>query len=382
MRLRSVLHVLLAAILLAACTSRDNGELLTIDTRPAAANAIAAKHEIFVATTRAKSQDALKVFGGDRSQQTDFAKVGVTVPAIHQVGQIERRRGKIADPAKYFTATDVSVYSEPAFRKALRADLARNNGRALVFIHGFNTSFDSAVYRVTQIVHDADYTGTPVLFSWASRGEPLAYVYDNNSATAARDSLESLLRLLSASGARSIDIIAHSMGNWVTVESLRQLAIAGDPTLGGKIDDVLLASPDIDVDVFKSQMIRYGRPKKPFIILLSDDDRALRFSSLIAGDRPRLGDYSDPQEIAKYGAVVVNLTQLKGDRLSHTKFAENPVMIKLIGEGLKQDTKLENDRDITDRVNQLTSSFGQTLTSAAEIVVTTPVSVLRIAVGG
>lgn len=172
------------------------------------------------------------------------------------------------------------------------------------------------------------------------------------------------------------------MGNWVTVESLRQLAIAGDPTLGGKIDDVLLASPDIDVDVFKSQMIRYGRPKKPFIILLSDDDRALRFSSLIAGDRPRLGDYSDPQEIAKYGAVVVNLTQLKGDRLSHTKFAENPVMIKLIGEGLKQDTKLENDRDITDRVNQLTSSFGQTLTSAAEIVVTTPVSVLRIAVGG
>ena len=48
------------------------------------------------------------------------------------------------------------------------------------------------------------------------------------------------------------------------VEALRQLAINGDRDLGGKLGDVVLASPDIDVDVFKSQMRRYGRAaRKP-----------------------------------------------------------------------------------------------------------------------
>ena len=70
--------------------------------------------------------------------------------------------------------------------------------------------------------------------------------------------------MLAKTGAKRIDIIAHSMGNWVTMEALRQLAITGDRDLGGKLGDVVLASPDIDVDVFKKQMRRYGKPDKPF----------------------------------------------------------------------------------------------------------------------
>jgi len=377
-----LVRVLIIACALSACTSQRSRELLTENARPAAATQIAAKHEIFVATTRARSDDRLEVFGGVRAPQTDFASVNITVPAAHKIGQIERRRGKVGDPAKYFTATDVSVYSEASFRKELSADIARNDRRAIVFIHGYNTAFDAAIYRMTQIVHDAGFSGTPVLFSWASGGKTVDYVYDNNSATAARDSLEATLRLVAASGARRIDIIAHSMGNWVTMEALRQLAISGDPQLGGKLGDVVLASPDIDVDVFKAQMARYGKPKRPFLIMLSGDDRALRFSARIAGDRPRVGDYGKAEELAELGVAVVDLSQVTGDRLGHTKFAENPVMIRLIGEGLKREEELpENERQVTDRVDQLTRGLGQTLTSAAEIVVTTPLTVLRIAVG-
>src|SRR5690606_31302625 len=122
-------------------------------------------------------------------------------------------------------------------------------GRALVFVHGFNTSFDDAVYRLTQIVHDSGYRGTPLLFTWASSGKAYDYMYDRESATAARDALEATLRLAASSGAERVDIIAHSMGAWVTMEAIRQMAIGGDSTLGGKLGDVLLASPDIDVDV-------------------------------------------------------------------------------------------------------------------------------------
>ena len=51
---------------------------------------------------------------------------------------------------------------------------------------------------------------------------------------------------------------------------------------------------------------------KPFILLLSDDDRALRLSGLIAGSRPRVGDYKDAADLAAYGVTVVDLSKVKG----------------------------------------------------------------------
>src|SRR5690606_38343833 len=181
------------------------------------------------------------------------------------------------------------------------------------------------VYRITQIAHDTGYKGTPVLFSWASAGKITGYVYDKESANAARDDLEATLKMLARTKAKSIDIVAHSMGTWVTMEALRQLAIEGNRDLDDKLGYVVLASPDIDVDVFKKQMMRYGKPDKPFAILLSGDDRALKLSGFISGDKPRVGDYGDAADLAQYGVVVADLTNTKGaDRLNHAKFADNP----------------------------------------------------------
>jgi esterase/lipase superfamily enzyme len=193
-----------------------------------------------------------------------------------------------------------------------------------------------------------------VLFSWASGARTTDYVYDKESASAARDQLEVTLRMLEQSGARRIDIVAHSLGTWVTMETLRQMAITGDRDLGGKLGDVVLASPDIDVDVFKSQMRRYGKPDKPFILLLSDDDRALRLSGLIAGSRPRVGDYKDAADLASYGVTVVDLSKVKGsDSFNHTKFADNPALVKMIGQRLREDDGFASDRDVTDRIGLL-----------------------------
>lgn len=368
--------------LLAACANPGANILIADTSSPIARNEIAGEHQIFVATTREPSTNPREAFTGERATQTSYAKVDITVPASHKIGQIEYRPGRVADPSRYFTARDVSVYSRSAYQKALRADLARNGGRAMVFIHGYNNTFDSAVYRMTQFVHDSNYHGTPILFTWASRGRALDYVYDTNSATVSRDALEDTLRLVAASGAKQIDIVGHSMGTWATMEALRQLSMTGDRTLGGKLGGVLLASPDIDVDVFKSEMRRYGKPERPFVLLLSEDDKALRVASRLAGEKSRAGDYANVAELAELGVVVVDLSQIKGDRLGHTKFAENPVLVRLIGDSLNNDVgNRPNDRDLTDRVGQLSRDFGNTLGSAAEIVVTTPVSVLRVVVG-
>jgi esterase/lipase superfamily enzyme len=189
--------------------------------------------------------------------------------------------------------------------------------------------------------------------------------------------------MLARTPAKSIDIIAHSMGTWVTMEALRQLAIEGNRDLDDKLGNVVLASPDIDVDVFKKQMIRYGKPDKPFTVLLSGDDRALKLSAILSGSRPRVGDYGDAADLASYGVVVADLTQARGnDRLNHAKFADNPFLVQLLGERLAMPAGLAAAEIDAEPIDTLGKGIGQTVGSAAEIVITTPFKVLRIVTGG
>jgi len=365
------------------CAGPNSHDLMRPEVAAVAPDKIAGSHDIFIATTRAQAKNKAQVFDGQRSQMPNFAKVTISVPAIHKTGEIERPKGKTARPDKFFTATELTAYSgDAAFEAALRADIARHDHRALVFIHGYNNLFDDAVYRMTQLVHDSGFAGTPVLFSWASGGRTVDYVYDRDSATAARDSLEETLRLLVKAGARRIDIVAHSMGNLVTMETLRQLAIAGDRDLDGRLGDVILASPDIDVDVFKSQMRRYGKPQRPFILLLSRDDRALTVSQIIAGDKPRLGDYANTEEIAELGLVVVDLSKVSaGDAANHAKFANNPVMVKLLGESLKNGDLRRDPANAENQIAALTKGLGNTLGATASVVITLPGRILDVTFG-
>jgi esterase/lipase superfamily enzyme len=230
-------------------------------------------------------------------------------------------------PTTDFVVRDGSYLdSERGFVKALNAQLAmRPPGRrkVLVFIHGYNTTFPEGLYRFTQIVDDANAPAVPVLFTWASRGHLTDYVYDSNSATAARDELEHTLRLVFASNADEINILAHSMGNWVTVEALRQIKISANKPPVSKLGAVVLAAPDIDIDVFKSEMRRFGKPRKPFFVIVSRDDKALRFSDFIAGGKERLGSYTNDAELTALGAVVIDLTDVKAnDPSNHAKFAQ------------------------------------------------------------
>ncbi|UCI05362.1 alpha/beta hydrolase [Mesorhizobium sp. B1-1-8] len=385
-RSKSVLG-LAFALALAGCAGQNAHDLLNRTTVAVPASDIAATHEIFVATTRKPAtKDPRQVFDGDRSLTASYARVDITVPKVHQVGAIERASGSAdSNPAKQFTTTDVVHYGDAQqFAKAVGADISMRGDRALVFVHGFNNGFDDGVYRLTQIAHDTKYPGTPVLFSWASSAKATGYIYDKDSATAARDDLEATLRMLARTKVKSIDIIAHSMGTWLTMEALRQLAITGDRDLGGKIGYVILASPDIDVDIFKKQMIRYGKPDKPFAVLLSGDDRALKLSSFISGDKPRVGDYGNAADLANYGVTVVDLTQAKGGDggLNHAKFADNPILVQLLGNRLRTPAGLASDEPNPAQLNNVGQGLGRAVGSAAEVIITTPFKVLAIATGG
>jgi len=377
---RFTLVTLALALSVTGCTTVERHRLIAQTIAPASEEDIAARHEIYVATSRGFSSEPGVVYAGERADETTFAKVSVTVPAVHEAGMIEKAPNPIvADPARYFAADNIGIFpAHDDFKSELSRSIKERGGRALVFIHGFNTAFDEAIYRMTQVVHDADYQGSPILFTWASAARTIDYVYDNNSATFARDRLEETLKLVVEAGAERIDIVAHSMGSWLTMETLRQLAIAGNPTLEGRLGDVVLASPDIDVDVFKSQMRRYGQPEKPFYVLTSQRDRALSVSGLIAGNKPRVGDYTYAEDLAQFGVTVIDVTSVSGgDALNHTTFAENPALVRLLGQGLLRD---QNDTDFEDdlagRIGSLGAGVGQTIGTTADIIITTPFEVL------
>jgi len=312
------------AFLLAGCASRPGvGALLSNH----AVSAVGKDHTILVATTRERDSRPGTYFGGERAQSVSYATVTVAVPPTHVPGKIEWPSRAPGNPETDFVVRDAAYLdSEREFVKTLNAQLAMRppgQRRVFVFIHGYNTMFAEGLYRFTQIVDDADAPAVPVLFTWASRGHVTDYVYDSNSATAARDELEHTLRLVFASNAEAVNILAHSMGNWVTVEALRQIKISAKLPPMKKLGAVVLAAPDIDIDVFKSQMRRFGKPRKPFFVIVSRDDKALRFSDFIAGGKERLGSYSNDAELTALGAVVIDLTDVKAtDRSNHAKFAQ------------------------------------------------------------
>jgi len=316
--------IVLVAFSLVGCASRpETGFLSAV----ALSSPSATDHTLLVATTRERDDRPGTLFNGDRASATDYAELTISIPPNHRQGEIEWASTPPGDPNQDFVVRDERYLDgDKAFVQALNAQLARRppgSRNVFLFIHGFNTMFAEAVYRAAQLAHDSKAPGVPVLFTWASRGNATAYVYDLNSATVARDGLEHTLRLLLDSNAEKVSVLAHSMGNWVTVEAFRQIKISGDLDHSNKIGSIILAAPDIDIDVFKSQLRRFGKPRKPFYVVLSQDDRALFLSRTIAGGVTRVGDSADTAELASLGATVIDLTDVKAtDATNHDKFVQ------------------------------------------------------------
>jgi esterase/lipase superfamily enzyme len=183
----------------------------------------------------------------------------------------------------------------------------------------------------------------PVLFTWPSGGNVTDYVYDRDSAVYSRDALETVLQALAKDpSVDSISILAHSMGSYLVVEALRQMSIR-DRGLSPKIRDVMLASPDIDIDVFRRQIAEIDAGPRPaqFTLFVSRDDRALGLSSFLARDSTRLGALDPTKEpyrsILEQGRVhVIDLTGLaSNDITNHGKFASGDV-VGAIGERLAE----------------------------------------------
>ncbi len=381
-RTRGVLLALVLPGLLAACARPGADPMYP----PVTASVPGATgHAILIATTRKRSADPGAMFSGERSHDLQFAQAVVSVPPTHVAGNIEWPSQRPGNPATDFVTREADYFDgEKAFVAALDQQLAQRppgKRNVLLFVHGYNTRFPEGLYRMAQVVQDSRSPAVPVYFSWASRGELSGYVYDQNSATIARDQLERLIVLVARSKAEKINLVAHSMGNWVTVEAFRNIAMTRE--LHGysqKLGMIVLASPDIDVDVFRSQMARIGKPKKPFLIVLSRDDRALALSTFIAGDKARLGDYKNAADLTQYNAIVVDLSNVKGEGpLNHDKFAEIAAIAPQLREVLAQGVHTEGTTPIEQAANaplEATPGVVKTVLSLPIAAVAAPIVII------
>jgi esterase/lipase superfamily enzyme len=344
----------------------------------------ASQVSMLVATSRKPSGDPGTLFSGERGQQLSLAAIDVSIPpdTSRQSGTVQWPKRLPPDPRKDFAVTRVEAMTVPQVRDWLRKDT--HQGRALVFVHGFNNRFADAVFRFAQIAHDSRANAAPILFTWPSRGSVFDYVYDRESANYSRTALERGLRsLVSDPGIKDITILAHSMGTWLTVEALRQMAIR-EGNIPPKIKNVVLASPDLDVDVFARQWTEMGTKRPKFTIFISQDDKALAASRFLSGGVNRVGAINPAEEpyrsaIENAGITVIDLTKLNtGDALNHGKFAESPEIVQLIGQRIATGQALTaTNADLGNRVGAVLLGTANAVGSATARTVSAPLVMLE-----
>lgn len=369
MRRNLVLLFGLAFVL--ACAPRGS-----ITTYPAAAK-VGVVEPIFLATSRGPAPPPTW-FGTTREPGVRFARFDISIPPDRKLGSVDFPGRKEPNPEIHMLTVSETLYgNEREFLTSLNSQITRpgSNRRVIVFVHGFNTNMAEGAYRIAQMSHDMELDGTIVHFSWPSLGNALGYVHDRDSALFSRDALEQLLDQVALSKATDVVLMAHSMGSLLAMETLRQMSLRGDSEAYSKLEAVVLISPDIDVDVFRSQMAVIKDPPDPFVIFGSQKDKALKLSSLLVAEPSRLGNMPDTSRIADLPVTYVDVEAFQ-DGSSHFPLATSPELIELFGRFREASDWLDSDKARTD--NPLTGLF-MAATTATEIVLT-PVTALGTAI--
>ena len=381
---RRLALIIAGALTLGSCADHPHGVL-----EPVLGDAPGTSRvNVLVATTRGADKSPAIMFNGSRADQLAFADVDVSIPpeGVRQAGEVQWPSALPGNPATSFVTRRTSVIDRTTALAIVHNEVKRSPKRqVLVFVHGFNNRFEDAVYRFAQIVHDSGTEAVPVLFTWPSKASVLAYGYDRESSTYSRTQLENVLKgLVVDPQVGEISILAHSMGNWLALESLRQMAIR-ENGISPKIKNVLLAAPDVDIDIAREQIADMG-PKKPsFTLFVSRSDKALELSNNIWGSKARLGDINPLQEPYKAmlehdKIAVFDLTALNSPGgLNHDTFATSPEIVGLIGSRLAAGQALgDNKQRFSDTLFTKATGTVAGFGDAAGLIVSAPAAAIDI----
>lgn len=291
--------------------------------------------KVFYATDRAQAASDSRgpTYSGepDANGQLHYGEVSVSIPRDHRIGELEGpsiwRLEFKADPTKYVTLQSVEPEDESVFMKGVSDRVGHSQKKEiLVFVHGFNTSFEDASRRTAQLAYDMAFDGPTILYSWPSQGSmtPIAYNKDGRNAALTAPHLEDFLKqLVAKSGATTVDIIAHSMGNRPVTQALHDFALENPGMKKPMFNQVALMAPDVDAALFQQMAQEMEHSAGRITLYASSRDAALKLSEVFAGYQ-RAGE-GLPRLLVLPGMDTVDASAVDTSLLGfyHSYFADN-----------------------------------------------------------
>jgi esterase/lipase superfamily enzyme len=283
-------------------------------------------------------------YGNGRSVATSYGRALVYVPEAHRFGETGSsfwqrfKRFDWRDDRLRLQA--VEPREQERFFSEIRAemDMARQDGdttHALVFIHGFNVSFEEAAIRAAQLGLDLKVSGATAFFSWPSRGTISAYTADEATIEASEGAISRFLIDFSAQcGAKQVHLIAHSMGNRGLLRALQRIAADAQAHSALRFGQIFLAAPDVDRDLFLDLARLYPQFAQRTTLYASSADRAVHLSARMH-DAPRAG-YFSPYTVAS-GVDTVAVPNFDLDWIGHGYYAEAEALLHDIFDLMQRD---------------------------------------------
>jgi esterase/lipase superfamily enzyme len=300
---------------------------------------------VFFATNRKEDKEEHEVqpeeerFSGDLADKITFGLAQVTIPVVHKTGKVETPAwwnlfADEKDASRYVVMHRVKRLASADFcTKLSRAVTDGGRGSVLVFLHGYNVTFEEAARRAAQFSSDIKFEGAVVLFSWPSLGTTVGYAADEARAEASAVRLVEVLRILEGGPWEQVHIVAHSMGNRVVV-----LGLADNPPPALPFGQIALVAADVSVEIFAQKFPKMSGIGKLKTSYASKADRALLVSSRLHHDTrigfPR-GELIETPGMETIDASTVDTSLLS---LRHSYSFKKPTVIDdlsyLIREGL------------------------------------------------
>jgi esterase/lipase superfamily enzyme len=262
----------------------------------------------------------------------ELGRCEVTIPKSHERGELEApsilRLEIVEDAADHVILQKTERLADAEFYQRLKSRVEQSDRRELfVFIHGFNVSFVDAARRTAQIHHDLQFDGAPIFFSWPAN-DKFIFTYpadETNVAWSVPHLKQFLLGIVKESQAKSINLIAHSMGNRALSAALREI----DLELRDKsrlFNQVILAAPDIDADDFRNNIApAMQRTAQRLTLYASSHDDALMASQIVHRG-PRAGDAGDGLIVIS-GIDTIDVTAIDSSLWGHAYYgSSHPVL--------------------------------------------------------
>lgn len=249
----------------------------------------------------------------------------VSIPVSHKKGELESAsivRFEFAEnDKKHIALQGTRQLDDQEFFAAMDSEMTARGESLLVFVHGYNVSFEDAARRTAQLSYDLKFPGAPVFFSWPSQDNWYKYQQDRKNIELSVGHIKRfLLRLAEDSGAKSIHVVAHSMGSLGLTEALAEMAPAKRPMF----NQVVLAAPDIDADIFQNRIApRILDKVQRCTVYTSKTDLALLASRYFNAGQ-RVGEASS--DLSVDGIDVIDASGVDTSLLGHSYYGEQSII--------------------------------------------------------